>query len=169
MAVDSVTSSTASSNPWANAAASSTDSDNASLNYDSFLQLLIAQMKNQDPTDPMDASEQIAQLATFSQVEQSIQTNTHLKSLLQAEAITRAGDTVGKYIMSADDSTTGKVKEVQVYSDGIIAVTEDGDKILLQAGVVISDEEIDSTSTDTDTDTATDTSTDTSTSDDSST
>lgn len=164
MAVDSVSSSTASSNPWANAAASSTDSDNASLNYDSFLQLLIAQMKNQDPTDPMDASEQISQLATFSQVEQTIETNTHLKSMLQAEALTRAGDTVGKYIMSADDSTTGKVKEVQVYSDGIIAVTEAGDKILLQAGVVVSDQEIEASTDSSATDSAT-----SSTSDDSST
>jgi flagellar basal-body rod modification protein FlgD len=123
-------------------------------------------MKNQDPTDPMDASEQISQLASFSQVEQTIQTNTHLKSLLQAEAITRAGDMVGKYIMSADDTTTGKIQEVQVYSDGIIAVTEAGDKILVQAGVVVSDQEIEA---DTDTDTSTDTTTDTSTTDESST
>ena len=50
--------------------ASTTDAKKASLDYDSFLTLLIAQMKNQDPTDPMDSSEQISQLATFSQVEQ---------------------------------------------------------------------------------------------------
>ncbi len=146
MAVDAVTTATASSNPWANAAASTSDAKEAGLNYNNFLQLLIAQMKNQDPTDPMDASEQISQLASFSQVEQTIQTNTHLKSMLQAEALTRAGDMVGKYIMSADDTTTGKVKEVQVYSDGVMAVTESGDKILLQAGVVVSDKEIEAKS-----------------------
>jgi hypothetical protein len=38
------------------------------------------QMKNQDPTEPMDATEQIAQLATFSQVEQTIQTNKNLET-----------------------------------------------------------------------------------------
>lgn len=155
MAVDAVSSSTSASNPWANAGASSTDATNASLNYDSFLQLLIAQMKNQDPTDPMDASEQISQLASFSQVEQTIQTNTHLKSMLQAEALTRGGDLVGKYIANPDDTVTGKVSEVQVYSDGIIAVTEEGDKVLLQVGVTVSDSPItkstttsDSTTTD---------------------
>ena len=142
MAVDSVSKSTAASNPWANAGASTKDTDKASVNYDSFLKLLIAQMKNQDPTSPMDASEQISQLASFSQVEQTIQTNNHLKSMLQAEALTRAGDIVGKYIMSADDTVTGKVKEVQVYSDGVMAVTEGGGKVLLQAGVVVSDREI---------------------------
>lgn len=137
MAVDPIKS--AAANPWANAGASNSDTNNATLNYDNFLQLLIAQMKYQDPTDPMDASEQIAQLATFSQVEQSIQTNNHLKSMLQAEALTRASDLVGKYVKSADDQITGQVKEVEVYSDGVVAITENDDKVLLQAGVVFSD------------------------------
>lgn len=136
MAVDPVT--TAASNPWANAGATNSDANKASLNYDSFLQLLIAQMKNQDPTDPMDAGEQMSQLASFSQVEQTIQTNAHLRSMLQAEALTRAGDLVGKYVKSADDKVMGMVKEVEVYSDGVIVITEAGDKVLLQAGVVFS-------------------------------
>ncbi|WP_313613990.1 flagellar hook assembly protein FlgD [Agrobacterium sp.] len=134
MAVDAV-SATATSNPWANAGSDSTASDNASLNYDSFLKLLIAQMKNQDPTEPMDASQQMSQLASFSQVEQTIKTNTHLKSMLQAEALTRSTDLIGKYITSADDQISGIVKEVEIYSDGVIAITEEGKGILLQVGV----------------------------------
>lgn len=133
------TKSSVTNNPWANASASAGAANKASLNYDSFLKLLIAQMKNQDPTSPMDASQQMSQLASFSQVEQTIQTNTHLKSMLQAEAITRAGDLVGKYVMSADDKTTGKIAQVEVYSDGVIALTDKGEKILMQAGVVVSD------------------------------
>lgn len=143
MAVDPVT--TAASNPWANAGATTNDANKANMNYDSFLQLLIAQMKNQDPTEPMDASEQISQLATFSQVEQTIQTNSHLRSMLQAEALTRAGDLVGKYVQSADDKVMGKVREVEVYSDGFIVITEANEKVLLQAGVVFSNEPIKAT------------------------
>ena len=149
MAVDPVT--TAASNPWANAGATSSDAKKATLNYDSFLKLLIAQMKNQDPTDPMDAGEQMSQLASFSQVEQTIQTNAHLRSMLQAEALTRAGDLVGKYVKSADDEVMGMVKEVEVYSDGVIVITDSGEKVLLQAGVVFSSEPI-SGETDTPTD-----------------
>jgi flagellar basal-body rod modification protein FlgD len=137
MAVD-IVGATAVSNPWAGAGANSSDKSAASLNYDSFLKLLIAQMKNQDPTEPMDASEQMSQLASFSQVEQTIKTNTHLKSMLQAEALTKAGDMVGKTITSADDKITGVVKEVEVYADGVIAITEAGDKVLIQAGVTFS-------------------------------
>jgi flagellar basal-body rod modification protein FlgD len=149
MAVDAV-SSTSASNPWANAGSDTSASDKASLNYDSFLKLLIAQMKNQDPTEPMDASQQMSQLASFSQVEQSIKTNTHLKSMLQAEALTRSTDLIGKHITSADDKVSGIVKEVEIYSDGIIAITEEGKGILLQVGVKFGEKAGTSTSDTTD-------------------
>ena len=134
--VDGVGSSTStnSSNTASNAAAASAK---ATLNYNDFLQLLIAQMKNQDPTSPMDASQQISQLASFSQVEQQIQTNSHLETVLQNQWISQASDYIGKQIMSADGKTTGTIKQVSVYTDGIIAETNAGDKILIQAGVTI--------------------------------
>ncbi|MGO7207566.1 flagellar hook assembly protein FlgD, partial [Rhizobium ruizarguesonis] len=93
----------------------------ATLNYDNFLQLLIAQMKNQDPTDPVDASEQMSQLASFSQVEQTIQTNTKLDTLLASSSLTQASSYVGKYMESADGTVKGTIESVKVYSDGIIA------------------------------------------------
>ena len=117
----------------------SSSSQKATLNYDNFLQLLIAQMKNQDPTDPVDASQQMAQLASFSQVEQTIQTNTKLDTLLSSSSLTQAGSYIGKYMESADGSVKGVVSSVKVYSDGIIATTKDGGKILVQTGVTISD------------------------------
>ncbi|PDT18366.1 flagellar biosynthesis protein FlgD [Rhizobium sp. J15] len=112
----------------------------ATLNYDNFLQLLIAQMKNQDPTDPMDASEQMSQLASFSQVEQTIQTNSKLDTLLASSSLTQASSYVGKYMESADGTVKGVIDSVKVYSDGIIATTTDGGKILVQAGITIADE-----------------------------
>ncbi|MEZ2222480.1 flagellar hook assembly protein FlgD [Rhizobium sp. RCC_161_2] len=134
MAVDAVTSSTSTSTSSSTAAAASAS---ATLNYNDFLQLLIAQMKNQDPTSPMDATQQISQLASFSQVEQQIQTNSHLETVLQNQWISQASDYIGKEIMSADGTVTGTIKEVTVYSDGIIAQTEAGDKVLLQSGVTV--------------------------------
>ncbi|MBX4954856.1 flagellar hook assembly protein FlgD [Rhizobium lentis] len=136
MAVDAtskVTSSTTTSS-------SSSAQSKATMNYDNFLQLLIAQMKNQDPTDPMDASEQVAQLATFSQVEQTIQTNTKLDTLLASSSLTQASSYVGKYMESADGTVKGVIESVKVYSDGIIATTKDGGKILVQAGITVADE-----------------------------
>ncbi|MCL6705492.1 flagellar hook assembly protein FlgD [Pseudomonas sp. R2.Fl] len=124
-------------NSVANNTASSSASSAASLNYDSFLQLLITQMKNQDPTDPMDASEQVAQLATFSQVEQTIQTNRHLESLLAGSALTNASDFIGKTITNADGTLSGIIESVKVFSDAIVAYTDNGKEIPLTVGVTV--------------------------------
>ncbi|MDL2401465.1 flagellar hook assembly protein FlgD [Rhizobium mayense] len=136
MAVDPV-SQINSNNSSSSSSSSAAAQQSASLNYNDFLQLLIAQMKTQDPTSPMDATQQISQLASFSQVEQQIQTNSHLETVLQNQWISNASDYIGKQIMSADGTVTGTIKEVTVYSDGIIAQTDAGDKVLLQAGVTV--------------------------------
>jgi flagellar basal-body rod modification protein FlgD len=146
MAVDATTSATSTTSTTSS---TSSSSKSATLNYDNFLQLLIAQMKNQDPTDPMDASEQMSQLASFSQVEQTIQTNTKLDTLLSSSSLTQASSYVGKYMESADGTVKGTVESVKVYSDGIIATTTDGGKILVQAGITVADKAPTSDSSDT--------------------
>ncbi len=135
MAVSGVTNTSSSSS----SSSTSSAQQSATLNYDNFLQLLIAQMKNQDPTDPVDASEQMSQLASFSQVEQTIQTNTKLDSLLASSSLTQGSSYIGKYMTSADGTVKGTVASVKVYSDGIIATTTDGGNILVQAGITLSD------------------------------
>lgn len=133
MAVDSVSS----YNGIANNSASSSASSAASLNYDAFLKLLIAQMKHQDPTDPMNASEQVAQLATFSQVEQTIQTNKNLENLIAGSALSNASMFIGQTITTADGKESGVIESVKVYSDAIVATTVDGEEIPLTVGVTV--------------------------------
>ena len=137
MEVNGVTSSTKSTSTTKTSSdkSASSASKAATLNYDSFLKLLIAQMKHQDPTKPMEASEQIAQLATFSQVEQTIQTNANLETLISGNALTNASSYIGKTITSADEKTTGIVASVRVYSDTMVATTTDGKEIPIAVGV----------------------------------
>lgn len=56
----------------ANSSASATSSSSALANESTFLQLLVAQIKNQDPTQPMDSTAFLSQLAQFSQLEQLV-------------------------------------------------------------------------------------------------
>ncbi|AOG11093.1 MULTISPECIES: flagellar hook assembly protein FlgD [unclassified Agrobacterium] len=136
MAVDGVAATTAATTT--SSATSSTASkaaEKASIDYDSFLKLLIAQMKNQDPTNPMDATEQISQLATFSQVEQTIQTNSNLETLITGNALSNASSYIGKTITSADEKTTGVIASVRVYSDTMVATTAEGKEIPITVGV----------------------------------
>lgn len=134
MGVESVSSTLVASQSTASVA-----SESAALDYDTFLKLLIAQMQNQDPTDPMDSTEQIAQLATFSQVEQTIQTNTNLESLIQSSMLTQAGTIVGKTLTSVDGEVNGVVEKVKIYSDGIIATLEGGEEVVVGPGITISE------------------------------
>ncbi|MCG7504691.1 flagellar hook assembly protein FlgD [Mesorhizobium sp. IRAMC:0171] len=108
-----------------------------SVDYQSFLKLLMAQMKNQDPTKPMDSTEYVAQLAQFSQVEQSVQMNTKLEYILQSSALSQADSLIGRQLTSADGSITGVVKEVRLASDGLIAVLNDGKEVPVLPGVVV--------------------------------
>ena len=66
-----------------------------------FMTLLLAELKNQDPTNAMSTSELTSQLATFTQVEQSQKTNDYLSTLSQyasslnnAQAVSCIGKTV---------------------------------------------------------------------------
>ncbi|TIP04423.1 MAG: flagellar hook assembly protein FlgD [Mesorhizobium sp.] len=107
------------------------------VDYQSFLKLLIAEMKNQDPTKPMDSTQYVAQLATFSQVEQSVQTNTKLDQIMQSSALSQADALIGRSITSADGKTAGTVASVTLSSNGLIAVLQDGTKVPVGAGVSI--------------------------------
>jgi flagellar basal-body rod modification protein FlgD len=107
------------------------------VDYDAFLKLLVAEMKNQDPTSPMESTEYVAQLAAFSQVEQSVQINAKLDNILQASALTQATAMIGKEITSPTVKISGIVKEVKLYSDGVIAVLESGEKVLIEPGIEV--------------------------------
>jgi flagellar basal-body rod modification protein FlgD len=89
-----------------------------SLDYDAFLQLLIAQMKNQDPTKPADPSQFISQLASFSSVEQAIKTNNKLDTMMTSMALTQAEGFIGRTVSSADGSVQGTVAGIRVISRG---------------------------------------------------
>ncbi len=54
-----------------------------SLGQDAFFQLLVTQLRNQNPTDPQDSQELISQLATFSSLEKL----THIDETLNALAL----------------------------------------------------------------------------------
>ena len=108
-----------------------------SLDYNAFLQLLLAQMKNQDPTEPMDSTAYMGQLASFSNVEQGMKMNTKLDSLMSAFYLNQADGVIGRTLTTADGTVSGKVMSVSIYSDGAIAKLDNGKQVLLGPGIVI--------------------------------
>jgi len=94
------------------ATASSTNLTNQSLGKQEFLQLLVAQLQNQDPINPMDSKEFASQLAQFNSVEQLINLNDGVQNLAQSQQLTSSGLT---NTMAA--SLTGK--SVRALSDRV--------------------------------------------------
>ncbi len=136
MTVINATSSTNTASTTA-AAAKATSSVAAKLNAETFLQLFMTQLKNQDPTKPMDGTEYVSQLATLSQVEQATQTNKKLDSLLTSSFLDQADSLVGKTITSSDGNSSGVVQSVKVTSDGALATLTDGRNVLLESGISV--------------------------------
>ncbi|MEP7240737.1 MAG: flagellar hook assembly protein FlgD [Devosia sp.] len=130
---------------------SSTSTDRASIagNFDTFLQLLTTQLKNQNPLDPLDTNQFTQQLVQFSSVEQQLKTNDFLSALVSANANstnTNAVSYIGKTVTASgvrSDLVGGKAvwnfslpdaASVNVTikdADGNVVYTEKGD---LKAG-----------------------------------
>jgi flagellar basal-body rod modification protein FlgD len=136
-----VTSATDATNNTSSTTGSSSTTSSNSVDYNTFLQLLIAEMKNQDPTNPMDTSQYMSQFAQLSTVEQATLTNSKLDSLLSSQALTQADGLIGRNVSFTDTTgaaVTGKIASVSINSDGSVATLEDGTKVAVGPGLTLS-------------------------------
>lgn len=69
--------------------------------FQTFLTMLTTQMQNQNPLEPIEASDFAAQLATFSGVEQQVQTNQLLSQLVSRMGLSELAPWVGQEVLSA--------------------------------------------------------------------
>jgi flagellar basal-body rod modification protein FlgD len=84
-----------------------------------FLQLLITQLKNQDPLSPADPTQFVAQLAQFSSLEQMTQLNTNMTQVLDNSVTGLIGQTATVTDPSTKAGyTTGKVSGIVYYANG---------------------------------------------------
>jgi flagellar basal-body rod modification protein FlgD len=86
----------------AGAASGTTALSSLSGNFTDFLKMLMTQLQNQDPTSPMDTNAFTTELVQFSSVEQQINTNTSLTSLIQ---LTQAGEVMQGSNMTGKQET----------------------------------------------------------------
>jgi flagellar basal-body rod modification protein FlgD len=118
----------------AGSSASVTNSKSSNIvNKDDFFKMLIAQLKNQDPTKPLDATAFTAQLAQFSSLEKLDNVNASLTSLLgQQDLVNRvqSAQLAGKYVVASGDqadSFTAAGRPVELGYD----LPEDARKVLI--------------------------------------
>jgi flagellar basal-body rod modification protein FlgD len=141
MNVTSATDTTNSTSSSTSSTSSTAATASNTIDYNTFLKLLIAEMQNQDPTNPTDTSQYMSQFAQFSSVGQQVQTNTKLDSLLSSQSLTQADGLIGHNV-SFTDSTgatfSGTVASISINSTGSIATLQDGTKVAVGPGLTIS-------------------------------
>ena len=81
--------------------AAAKSSSSSSLDKDAFLQLLVTQMKYQDPLQPQDNTEYVSQLATFSELEE-------MQNMSQSSDLQRATTLVGQYVTVKTTDSAGQ-------------------------------------------------------------
>ena len=97
---------------------------NSSLDKDAFLQLLVAQMKYQDPLEPTSNTEYISQFATFSELEQ-------MQNMSATLELSRASSLVGQTVLMSVTDSSGRTTTVQGNVD---FVSYEGGKAYLSIG-----------------------------------
>lgn len=107
----------------------------SSLGKDDFLKILIAQLQNQDPLNPMEDKEFISQMASFSSLEQMTNMNTQLSNFVQVQVndgILKYSEMIGKQVeWSTEDGAaeTGIVKSIKQSGADIILEMQNGKEI----------------------------------------
>ena len=116
---------------------SSTTSDNG-LGKDTFLKLLVAQLKYQNPLQPADGAQYMAQMAQFTQVEKLADLQTSQASLLSWQRTVAGQGMIGKNISATlaatGETVTGKVTGMKL--------TDAGPRLVLDDGTTVSVDEI---------------------------
>ncbi|MCM1143228.1 MAG: flagellar hook capping protein [Blautia sp.] len=101
------------SNSAASLAQGTHKTSNSTVSKDQFLQLLVAQMKYQDPLEPTSNTEYISQYATFSELEQ-------MQNMSGSLELARASQLVGQTVLMEVADSSGKTVTVQGNVDYVV-------------------------------------------------
>lgn len=97
------------------------------LGEDAFLMLLLAQLKNQDPLQPMEDKDFIAQLAQFNSLSQLTQLNQTITELMAAQTLTQGSALIGKVVsgLTADGQpVTGLVAGLSLVDSKVMLAVD---------------------------------------------
>lgn len=92
---------------------STADAVNSAADKDQFLQMLVAEMKYQDPLEPTSNTEWVSQYATFSELEQ-------MQNMAESAEASRANDLIGKTVIMKVKNGSGDVSQVQGRVDYVV-------------------------------------------------
>ncbi len=102
---------------------------NASLKSEDFINLLITQLQQQDPLEPMKNSEILQQVSQIGQLQSQNELSTALKTLVLQNSLSSASGMIGKSVTGLDEtgkSLTGLVTSVRVEGEDVVLELDSG-------------------------------------------
>jgi flagellar basal-body rod modification protein FlgD len=101
--------------------------DRATMSRSEFLQILIAELSNQDPFQPMDNAQFAQQVAQIESMRSSEELTDNIAALLKQQQMTSAGALIGKVVRggtAGGDVVEGTVQRVTVDSNGVSLIID---------------------------------------------
>ncbi|CAH9051071.1 hypothetical protein PSECIP111951_00322 [Pseudoalteromonas holothuriae] len=101
--------------------ATNATNENSNVSQDEFIKLFLAQLNSQDPLEPLNNREFLAQLAQFSALEQTRQSNDKLQSLLSMNSSNQALNLLGKTVqvnLQSGSEFNGTIEAVHYDANG---------------------------------------------------
>ncbi|MEM7637648.1 MAG: flagellar hook capping FlgD N-terminal domain-containing protein [Pseudomonadota bacterium] len=113
-----------------------------SEDFDTFLQLLTAQIRNQDPLAPLDSTQFVEQLATFSSLEQQVETNQTLENIatmigdlhsaLATEWLGQDVAVSAKHVAYEGEPVEFEINPAFDYNEAVLTVTDTNNQVVWQ-------------------------------------
>lgn len=128
---------------------------NDGLGQDAFFKLLITQLQNQDPLNPMEDKEFISQMAEFSSLEKTEKLYSLLENKLSSNPVINNSHLIGKEITANVESVklTGVVNSIKSQGNQIFAALDNGSEVdisyITQVGEVVEESDGDGGETET--------------------
>ena len=109
-------------------------SDKFSLKTEDFIKMMVTQLQNQDPTDPVKNQDLLAQMSQIGQLQSQQDLQTSLKGLVLQNSLGAAGNLIGKMVQGLDQDgaqMNGLVTSVRVVDNEVSLELDSGKELKL--------------------------------------
>jgi len=114
----------------------------ADLSSEEFMDILISELKNQDPLDPQDTTKLLEQLSSLRTIESQTNLQDKLENLVEQNQVSAASNMIGKVVQGVDSTntnSTGLVVSVRVTQDGVFLELDNGRSMEMSQVTAITD------------------------------
>ncbi len=107
--------------------------NNSTINQEDFIKLFLSELNYQDPLEPVDNKEFLAQMAQFANIEQTRQTSENIQNLVLLNSTEQSVGLLGRNVQATTEGGVyaGKVMAVNFQSDGALLTIKTSDGSVL--------------------------------------